>query len=152
MSIKVRTDRSNEKAWISLRGGNRAATRRGIRQGFYFLGRDLMKTTKDGIKNGPKTGKIYLIKRGGRKYRHQASAPGEYPANMTGNLRRGVRFEVRGDRQLVFGAEADYAPYLERGTRNMADRPFLYKSIKANERNATNHFEREIKRAHLNET
>lgn len=149
--MRVKVDRNNEKAWISVKQHKRA-TRRGIRQGFYFLGRDLRKTAQEGIKKGPKTGKIYLIKSGGRRRRHQASAPGEYPANLSGKLRRGIGFKVRGSDQLVFGAEADYAPYLERGTSRMKARPSLLKAIEANERNARQHFVREIKRANLNET
>lgn len=149
--MKIVEDRDNQKVFLSIKNSSKT-TRRGIRQGFYFLGRDLRKTAQDGIKKGPKSGRIYLVKRaGGQRSRHQASAPGEYPANLSGTLRRGIRFEVRGAKQLVFGAEADHAPYLEHGTTRMAPRPFLHKAVRANERNARNHFAREIERAYRNE-
>lgn len=148
--MKLSVDPNNEKAYVSLRGLKKAS-RRGIRQGNYFLGRDLMKTSKDGMKKGPKSGKTYTITKNGRRQNHTASAPGEYPANLTGETSRGIRFEVRGSRQLVFGAQSEWAPYLERGTSRMAPRPFLYKSIRANERNALKHYSREIERAHYNE-
>lgn len=149
--IKVRPDTQNQKVELSL-GNLKQLTNRGIRQGFYFLGRDLMKTSQKGIKDPPKTGRIYKIRSArGRRKNHQASAAGEYPANLTGELRKGVRFEVQGNSRLVFGAQAEHGPYLELGTRKMAERPFLKKSVLSNQRNAKKHFVREIRRAHENE-
>lgn len=77
------------------------------------------------ILNGPKSGRLY--KRGKRGHVvHQASAPGEAPANDHGTLIRSTYIEV-GDEKLtsVIGATIDYAPYLEYGTRNMAARPAM---------------------------
>ena len=69
----------------------------------------------------------------GRRYRngHVASAPGQAPAPLTGNLRRnwhqqvlatgnggGVRVVMRIKSQMF------YADFLEHGTRKMAARPF----------------------------
>jgi HK97 gp10 family phage protein len=79
------------------------------------------------IRNGPRTGRVYTFR--GRK--HQASAPGEVPANRTGKLAKSVGYEATGHHTLVFGEEAEYASFLERGTRNMAPRPHL--SVAVNE-------------------
>lgn len=75
------------------------------------------------IKSGPKSGRIYS--RGGRK--HQASAPGEAPADDTGNLAANV-FVVEGTTAGTTAsvvARAVYAMALEFGTKNMLPRPFM---------------------------
>lgn len=125
-------------------------TRRGIRRSFYLLGRDLAKDAKQSIVKGPKTGKLYRIK--GRKNRHRASAPGEPPANLSGDLQKSIDFVVQGSSQMTFGAGnslVDYAGFVELGTKNMEERTFLIRSIEDNERNAEKHFTSGIK-AELN--
>lgn len=83
------------------------------------------------IANGPKTGRVYA--RG--NIQHQASAPGEPPATDTGRLIASGRStaEIRGDtaRGLV-EYTADYAAYLEFGTRKMSPRPYLIPAIERN--------------------
>lgn len=70
---------------------------------------------------------------GGRTYRrpgggtYTASAPGEVPARRTGNLRRNWTGEVEGGPGSIvakYTANAEYAGYLEYGTRKMARRPY----------------------------
>ena len=79
------------------------------------------------IRNGPRTGRVYTFR--GRK--HQASAPGEVPANRTGKLAKSVRYEATAHHTLKFGEDAEYAGWLENGTHNkgggikMAPRPHL---------------------------
>lgn len=85
------------------------------------------------IRNGPRTGRVYTFR--GRK--HQASAPGEVPANRTGRLAESVGYLASGHDDLTVGEEAEYAGYLENGTHNrdgslrMAPRPHL--SVAVNE-------------------
>jgi HK97 gp10 family phage protein len=79
------------------------------------------------IRNGPRTGRVYTFR--GRK--HQASAPGEVPANRTGRLAKSVGYEATGHHTLQFGEEAEYAGWLENGTKKMAPRPHL--SVAVNE-------------------
>ena len=76
-----------------------------------------MKTSMSGAKRG------IVYQRGGKA--HQASAPGEPPAIDTGNLVNSVFSEKSGPGQALVGASAEYAEYLEFGTRKMAARPFL---------------------------
>ena len=65
--------------------------------------------------------------RGGRIYRrrggamHRASAPGAYPAIMTGALVRSIRKRVTA-REVEIGSNVFYARYLKNGTRKMAKR------------------------------
>ena len=76
------------------------------------------------ILKGPKTGRIY--KRGKRGRTHQASAPGEPPANDTGRLASSLRAEVSTEAltaSLIAGTT--YAIHLEYGTTKMAARPFM---------------------------
>lgn len=130
---------------------------RGIRQAFYFLGKDLIKESSKLILEKPKHGRTYLIRRGGVRRRHVASAAGEAPANLSGALRRSLDFNVRGADRMEFGYREVftqskgqgiiYGKFLELGTRKIAKRPGLLLSIKANERNAVVHFETQLKKA-----
>lgn len=64
---------------------------------------------------------------------HQASAPGESPANWRGTLVASTRSIVGAPESLyaAFLAAKDYAVYLEKGTRKMAPRPFMRPSALA---------------------
>jgi hypothetical protein len=77
------------------------------------------------IRNGPRTGRVYTFR--GRK--HQASAPGEVPANRTGRLANSVDYEATGHHTMVFGERAEYAGWLETGTKKMAPRPHLQVAV-----------------------
>ena len=99
-------------------------TKEGIRRGLLDVGPEIEREVVRLIKSPPKTGRLYL--RGGRI--HQASAPGEAPANLTGTLAESVSFEVSSPTQLIIGDRAriaDYGGYLEFGTSRMAPRPHL---------------------------
>lgn len=103
----------------------------GYRRAFYDIGKQLTAYTRDIIKKGPKTGRLYYI--AGRKRRHRASAAGEAPANLTGRLRKGVGFNVSGWDQMEFGDRVYYGKFLEEGTKKMKPRPHLSKSVNYNE-------------------
>lgn len=78
------------------------------------------------IMEGPKTGRIY--KRGG--VAHQASAPGEAPANDTGRLVNSrTREVIPSALQARLTFRTDYAAYLEFGTIVMEPRPFAAQSL-----------------------
>lgn len=94
-----------------------------------------------GILRGPKTGRVYdtrfwtdgqgRLRRGEDRVAHQASAPGEYPANDTGRLASSVAFELpQGDTAIArVGTGIQYGPMLEFGTSKMAARPWLLPSF-----------------------
>lgn len=78
------------------------------------------------ITNPPKTGRVY--KR--RGVVHQASAPGEAPASDSGTLVNARRIEIDETNvaaRLIFSAL--HALFMERGTRNVAPRPFATRSL-----------------------
>lgn len=77
----------------------------------------------------PKTGRIYRVSRTGKP--HQASAPGEAPAVLTGFLSNSIltRFPSAREGEITIGAA--YAPYLEEGTARMAPRPYVRPAIKS---------------------
>lgn len=82
------------------------------------------------ILNTPKTGRMYGD--------HQASAPGEAPANWTGHLLNSFKVTQHTTGSVVsvrVTNTAEYAPHLEFGTIKMAPRPFLRPAL-ANKRAA----------------
>lgn len=74
----------------------------------------------------PKSGRAY---RRGRTSIHIASAPGQAPAVDTGTLTNSIDFQMQGELQAVVSVNAEYAAYLEYGTRHMAPRPFATPAI-----------------------
>ena len=78
-----------------------------------------------------KTGRIYVIKGAF----HQASAPGEPPANLSGELARHVGYVVAGHLEMEFGdksqqGKAPYGMFLEGGTRKIKPRPHISRTVK----------------------
>lgn len=99
--------------------------RSGIRKGYYNAGKQLVKyLRKEIMDKSKKTGRIYYYqdivkskvinesKAVFKIKKHQASAKGEFPANLSGNLKRSIDFHVDGLR-LVFGSRAEYSKKLE---------------------------------------
>jgi HK97 gp10 family phage protein len=103
----------------------------------------VQKSARMSIMKGPKTGqqygalkdilKVNLKLKGANaaaKRIHQASAPGEAPANDTGNLARSISVLearlVEGKPTAYVKASAPYAFALEHGTRYIAPRPFMW--------------------------
>ena len=98
----------------------------GARRGLNTACKNIVKTTKENIKNPPKTGKKYP------NLRVRSSKAGEYPANQTGKLRRSVGYQLQGTTRAFIGAGAYYAQYLAFGTRKMAKRAFIGTVINEN--------------------
>jgi HK97 gp10 family phage protein len=73
----------------------------------------------------PKAGKVYTR----RSVKHRASAPGQAPANDTGNLIGSIQTVQMPDQGGAVASKvivsAKYAKWLEYGTRRMAARPFV---------------------------
>lgn len=118
---------STEKSKVAILRGNKT------------IGKNLATSMVEGIRKGPKTGRIYNFR--GRK--HQASSPGEYPANRSGDLARSINFVVRNAITLEVGSEdLDYAPILQQFTSpedssvnftKIAPRPFISLAHRENE-------------------
>lgn len=71
----------------------------------------------------PKTGRVYKVTRTGRP--HQASAPGQAPAVLTGFLTNSILTDFPKPTEATITIGAEYAAYLEKGTGRMAARPFV---------------------------
>lgn len=94
------------------------------------------------IQDPPKTGRVYTttfftdksgrLRRGKKRPAHQASAPGEAPANDYSTLVNSIVIDrtdiARG--RIVIAATAKHARPLELGTRTMAPRPFLRRALR----------------------
>lgn len=79
-----------------------------------FVAQSTAQRAKQRIRSGGRTGRVYDI--GGRM--HQASAPGEPPANLTGALANSIGFTRMTDRAGSFataGSDLSYASTLEFG-------------------------------------
>ena len=76
--------------------------------------------------SGNRTGRTYKVPGTGRTY--TASAPGEPPAQASGELRQSVKVAVVAEEKRLIGlagSDSKHAAPLEFGTRNMAARPWL---------------------------
>lgn len=80
----------------------------------------LAKEMKKRIKTGAKSGKTYG--------NHTSSAPGQSPANWTGELVNSISAINEGKNSKVI-VNANYAEFLELGTSKMRPRPFILPSI-----------------------
>ena len=104
-----------------------------MRNALSDIGLDVRREIRKLIRRPPKTGRWYTI----RGVKHQASAPGEPPANLTGKLARGASYRTRNHLEMEVGIRGvSYAEYLETGTRKMKPRPYLVRAVEANHRNA----------------
>lgn len=118
--ISIQEASTNDKFLLKVLIAERA-TNVALTSAWKEVGTLLVSKLQYMIRNGPRTGRVYTFR--GRK--HQASAPGEVPANRTGRLANSVGYEATGHHTLVFGERAEYAGYLEHGTKKMARRPHL---------------------------
>ena len=141
--IRITSVPGNRKVFRQIKNIPRSF-RNGIRAAHYEIGKDLKIESQRSIMEGPKTGRLYRVK--GKI--HQASAPGEPPANKSGKLMSSIGFLVggRGIGQLTFGAKALYAAFLELGTAKMEPRTYLIKAIWEKRRVLENYYYQEITR------
>lgn len=132
--------RNNREVFLNVRNLDRA-TQKGIRRGFYNLGDHLSSELSKEMLSKNKTGRVYFRRnRGGGRRRHTASAAGQTAANRRGTMRKARGYQIRGSDQMEFGIRsgrgADYAEFLENGTRNMEARPSVGNAVQATQRDA----------------
>lgn len=124
-----------------------ANTRFGVEKAWWRSGKDLVAEFKRQVIAKDKTGRLYIVKKGGRRYKHIASAEGETPANMTGLYRKSISFKVNGAHQLTFGNTAEHSIFLEVGTSRMKPRKGLGNTVKATERDIIRNLSSDISEA-----
>jgi hypothetical protein len=146
MSATIKATRRTKQVVIDvtkLEGTNK----RGLERALQEIGPEIVRETRRLIETGAKTGRVYRFR--GRP--HQASAPGEAPANRSGRLARSGDFKVRNWQEMTVGETADYAGFLENGTRGrMAPRPHLIAAVNNKAQDTVNAIlesvDREVKR------
>lgn len=105
-----------------------------LREAGLFVVDEVVKITPRDLERLPQS---ISRKDGKPPKRSSASKPvlidGEWYPGVTGNLKRSIKSEVVSDREVRIGVEkgpaSKYAPYLEFGTRTMAPRSFLRKTL-----------------------
>lgn len=131
--ITVRESPKNKKTFITIeRLPNR--TEKFLSGALHEIGRENVVEARKLIRSKNKTGRLYSI--GGKN--HRASAPGESPASFSGTLARTMRYTVRGTSQVEFGDTVSYGAFLEEGTKHIAPRPHIEKTVKLKERDTFN--------------
>lgn len=143
--IKFKADPAGKKIFVMLGDVNLMGKRirHRLRRSLAISGSEINRETVRLIQSPPKTGRLYRFKGG----LHQASAPGEAPANKTGNLSRTNYYKVQSAQELEVGETAEYAGYLEDGTTKMRPRPHIIKAIDNMERNIKRRLDKAILKA-----
>jgi len=79
---------------------------------------------------GQRSGQEYKVSKTGRT--HIASAPGEAPAVLSGDLRASITTAASPTKKALYyvGSDKEYAVHLEMGTKYIAPRPFFVDTIK----------------------
>lgn len=116
-----------------------------IHKALYEIGRENVVHARN-LMSQRKTGRIYIID--GKP--HQASAPGEAPAILSGALFKNIDYAVRGFRQMEFGDKTQpgkfpYGRRLELG-ENIDARPHIGQTVKDKAKDSFNSFVRYAKR------
>lgn len=97
------------------------------------------------LTTGPRTGRVYTIR--GRK--HQASAPGEAPAKLSGALANSVGYKVTSWHTMQVGEDEEYAKFLEDGTGRMRPRPHLTVAVGLNKVRVMDELVRHLREIHI---
>ena len=132
-------DPTTRKAFLSIKLLGPISTR-ALRASLFEISKDLVRTARQSIINPPKTGRIYNVRLRGRLVRHQSSAPGQPPANLSGKLKDTIKTRLHGVSELRFEAGSPSVPYaapLELGNKKgtLAPRPYLIAAITKNDKN-----------------
>lgn len=142
MSITIRDDYKNRKIIFTIEDAPRRV-RKGARNALNEIGSENTRFCRRVIKKPPKTGRFYRF----RGRRHQASSPGQPPANRSGDLMRSVHFRTYSWNRMEFGDGMPYGKHLEDGTKKMARRPHVLATVKQKRRDNYNTLEQGVYKA-----
>ena len=145
--FQFKADKKNRRVELQIQNLV-VLTTRGIRQGYFQLGSALKIDMNAEVLKKNKKGQIYIVRtsggrRGvGKSRRHRASAPGQTPANLTGNYRRAIGYEIHGSDSMEFGIrdDVDYGDFLESGTSRMSARPGVGNTVTKMQGQANEYF------------
>ena len=128
MTIEIKASKRVREIAVSILDAEKFH-QKGIENALFETGKEVVRDVRKLIKEGPKTGRIYTY----RGQHHQASAPGEAPANRSGRLMRSSNYSVRNWSQMTVGETAEYAGFLEHGVRGrLRVRPHLIVAVNKN--------------------
>lgn len=136
MTARVLKGKNNRRVFLQIERLE-YNTRGAIHDALHEIGRENVRYTRALILDRNKTGRVYIIN--GR--RHQASAPGEAPANLSGRLERSVDYVVRGFTQMEFGDQVPHGRFLELGTDRIEPRPHLAATVRDRQKENINTLE-----------
>lgn len=143
-------DPKNHNTFIGIRDAQKMIKKE-LRAALRAIGRENVRDLQRRIIDPPHSGRIYKIW-GNLGFKHQASAPGQAPAERMGGLRRSVRYAMNGSYQMRFGETELYGKFLEDGTKKMDPRPHVKVTVEKRSgrnfeiiRNVARNFEKRLK-------
>ncbi len=143
--MKVTLSAKDRKTLIELENSSKKIDK-GIRKAFFEIGNENKRYLRRRIRAKDKTGFLYKYK----NRPHRASAPGEFPANRSGKLAKGVDFVSQGSKSMEFGVEELYGKRLEEGTKRIKPRKLVAATARDKQRDTVNSFlrytDKEIKK------
>lgn len=129
--IKIIPDEKNKKVEFQLKN-IKSNMLKYIRSALFEIGAENTQLIKKYIYAPPKTGRFYRYYYSPGKWRwHQASAPGQSPANRSGFLARSIDYRVHSHFEVELHSTAFYANYLEDGTTKIKPRPYFIRAVNA---------------------
>jgi HK97 gp10 family phage protein len=141
MSIRIKPLSSARRVIVGIERLTKTH-QQSIEDGLHVVGKIVGNRVKELITQGPKTGRVYRIR--GRD--HQASAPKEAPANLSGRLVKSFNYNVHGPYTMELGEDAEYAGFLEDGTRNIKPRPHVGRAVDETQGDVVNIFYDEFRK------
>jgi HK97 gp10 family phage protein len=125
MSVQGVKELERNLAKMAERYGKAVAT------ALYTSGEMVRSTAIRSIQQKSNGEMVTRYRAGGGSYQHMASAPNSPPNTDTGRLVSSVAVEVQRE-DVYVGSGLEYAPYLEFGTKNMTQRPWLNPALEQN--------------------
>ena len=142
MTITIKMTPKTNKVVIDVQELE-GTTKEGLKNALHEIGGEVKRETIKLIKNGPKTGRVYQFR--GRP--HQASKPGEAPANRSGRLAGSTKFKTKNYQEMTIGQEAEYAGFLQVGRgRLKGPRDSLLKAVNNKAQDTVNTILESVKR------
>jgi hypothetical protein len=116
--VKITEGSENKKAYSSI-ANMEPSVWNGIHDAKIKIGESLVKKSIELMKL-PKSGRYYSVWVGksGVKIYYRASAAGEAPAILSGNLRKSISYTIKGRDSMEFGSDASKARVTLSGTKD----------------------------------